>query len=178
MCRRYGQITRFLDGLYLLNCRGCVFVFSQFHLSFKYNHDDSRYECIDLGSRNGTLLNGRRMSNAKQESEAMPVLHGTVIGLSQTRLLCHIHDGHSTCDDCEPHKLLSAAASVAGPAAAAAPTNVPGVAADGTTLTHKQELKQLKKRYGLADESEYVMWWLAKLSSCNDKFRDENVVSK
>lgn len=125
---------------------------SQFHLSFKYNHDDSRYECIDLGSRNGTIFNGRRMSNAKQESEALPVIHGTVIGLSQTRLLCHIHEGHSTCDDCEPHKLLTAAATVSGTAAL---TNAPGVAVDGATLTHKQELKQLKKRYGLADESEF-----------------------
>lgn len=131
----------------------------QFHLTFKYNHDDSRYECTDLGSRNGTILNGRRMSNAKQESEALPVLHGTIIGLSQTRLLCHVHEGHSTCDECEPGMRSTAVASVAAATATVSASKATSThAADVAPLTHKQELKQLKKRYGLADESEYVLF--------------------
>lgn len=144
----------------------------QFHLTFKYNHDDSRYECTDLGSRNGTLLNGRRMSNAKQESDALPLLHGAIIGLSQTRLLCHVHEGHSTCDECEPG-LLQAVAAAAGSTGAIAAGGTTatggavgcGTAADGAAdvayLTHKQELKQLKKRYGLAEESELFLCCLS-----------------
>lgn len=123
---------------------------SKFHLRFRYNHDAGAYECTDLGSRNGTLLDGRRMSNAKQESAALPVAHGSVLGLSQTRLLCHVHEGHSNCADCDPVAVMAAAAS------AAAVVNGGAASADGAAaaLTHKQELKQLKKRYGLADESE------------------------
>lgn len=123
----------------------------QYHLTFKYNHDDSRYECIDLGSRNGTILNGRRMSTAKQESEPQPLLHGSILGLSQTRLLCHVHEGHNTCDECEPGRAATAAALATNVAVA---SNASATAATAAPLTHKQELKQLKKRYGLADESE------------------------
>lgn len=134
---------------------------SKFHCTFKYNHDEQRYECTDLGSRNGTILDGRRMSNAKQESAALPVAHGSVIGLSQTRLLCHVHEGHSNCPECDPCVLMTAAAAAAASATAGGNSSVvAGLAAaaggtDGSAqMTHKQELKQLKKRYGLADQSE------------------------
>lgn len=95
-----------------------------------------------MGSRNGTLLNGKRISNAKQESDPVLIIHGCLIQLSQTKLLCHIHDGHMTCRECEPGLIkveVSATIeeSVDGP----------------KPLSHKQTLKQIKKRYGLADES-------------------------
>lgn len=114
---------------------------AQFHLKFRYSVARAGYECIDLGSRNGTVLDGRRMSTAKQESRPLAVSHGSIMQLSQTKLLIHIHDGHATCDDCEPGLLLRAATSATGG----------GDSAD--KLTHKQELKMIKKRYGLADES-------------------------
>lgn len=120
----------------------------QFHLTFKYNTTLATYECVDLGSRNGTLLNGRRMSNAKQESEPLPIGHGATIQLSQTKLLVHVHDGHATCGQCEP-----------GLNAATAQTTMGEASETGgaTQLTHKQELKQIKKRYGLAEDSEFVV---------------------
>lgn len=69
---------------------------SKYHLKFVYDESENGYTCIDLGSRNGTLMNGKRMSNAKQESEPMQLVHGAVLQIGQTKLLCHIHDGHST----------------------------------------------------------------------------------
>lgn len=118
----------------------------QYHLKFTYNEDKSQYECVDLGSRNGTVLNGHRMASAKQESKPMAIVHGANIQLSQTKLLFHIHDGHSTCDACEPGLLLHNGASSTASGTTAVVISEP-------VLTHKQELKMIKKRYGLADES-------------------------
>lgn len=86
------------------------------------------------------------MASAKQESKPMAIVHGANIQLSQTKLLFHIHDGHSTCDDCEPGLLLNNGAGSTASGATAIITSEP-------VLTHKQELKMIKKRYGLADES-------------------------
>lgn len=112
----------------------------QYHLRFAYNDKKGGYECVDLGSRNGTLMNGKRISNAKQESEAVLIIHGCQIQLSQTKLLCHVHDGHITCRECEPGLIQ-------------VQTPVTESLERSNTLNHKQELKKIKKRYGLADES-------------------------
>lgn len=122
---------------------------SKYHLKFEYDANRSCYTCIDLGSRNGTLMNGKRMSNAKQESDPMKLLHGTVLQIGQTKLLCHIHDGHSTCGQCEPGLLggvnfMDAASSGSGT------SKIANVNDD-----HKRQLKNLKKRYGLQDESKF-----------------------
>lgn len=127
---------------------------SKYHLKFEYDAKRCYYTCIDLGSRNGTLMNGKRMSNAKQESDPMKLLHGTVLQIGQTKLLCHIHDGHSTCGQCEPGLLggdtdAAAVATGAGGVACSSSTNkIVNVNDD-----HKRQLKNLKKRYGLQDES-------------------------
>ncbi|KAJ6640906.1 Angiogenic factor with G patch and FHA domains 1 [Pseudolycoriella hygida] len=118
---------------------------SKYHLKFTYNDEKSGYECVDLGSRNGTLMNGKRISNAKQESDPVLVIHGCSIQLSQTKLLCHVHDGHITCRDCEP-----------GLIKVQAPTLTEENTDRSSKLTHKEELKKIKKRYGLADEN-YVI---------------------
>lgn len=73
---------------------------SKSHLRFDFDRD--KFVVKDLGSRNGTLLNGARLSVAKQESEAVEVAHGSRIGLGGTVLLCHIHEGSKTCGLCEP----------------------------------------------------------------------------
>jgi hypothetical protein len=57
---------------------------------------------IDFGSRNGTFLNGKRLSVAKQESDPHEVIHGSLLQVGGTKLLCHIHAGQETCGHCEP----------------------------------------------------------------------------
>lgn len=119
---------------------------SKFHLRFIYDAKKSEYKCTDLGSRNGTLLNGKRMSSAQQESDAMPLVHGAVINIGRTKLLCHIHDGHTTCGHCEPGLL-----EVANDAQDAT-VSAPAMSSKDISKAHKDELKKLKKRYGLEDD--------------------------
>lgn len=75
---------------------------SKHHLKFLYDKEANHYCIIDLGSRNGTLLNGKRMTPSKQESEPMEITHGSKIQVGSTILLCHIHNGNHTCRYCEP----------------------------------------------------------------------------
>ncbi|XP_055320224.1 angiogenic factor with G patch and FHA domains 1 isoform X1 [Sitodiplosis mosellana] len=126
---------------------------SKYHLKFVYDESENGYTCTDLGSRNGTFMNGKRMSNAKQESEPMQLVHGALLQIGQTKLLCHIHDGHSTCGQCEPGLLTDSTASASAysetvEASTTAAKSKPGNVNDD----HKRQLKNLKKRYGLQDE--------------------------
>ncbi|XP_075168997.1 uncharacterized protein LOC142241136 isoform X2 [Haematobia irritans] len=109
---------------------------SKFHLKFTYDTKRGLYKCVDLGSRNGTILNGIRMSGSKTESEAHDLVHGSVIQIGQTKLLCHVHEGNSTCGLCEPGLLIETTREIT----------------PGPTLSHKQQLKKLQKKYGLKNE--------------------------
>ncbi|XP_073812707.1 angiogenic factor with G patch and FHA domains 1 isoform X3 [Musca autumnalis] len=109
---------------------------SKFHMKFTYDHKKGIYKCVDLGSRNGTILNGTRMSASKTESEAFDLVHGSVLQIGQTKLLCHIHEGNSTCGLCEPGLLIETTREVTA----------------GPTLSHKEQLKKLQRKYGLENE--------------------------
>lgn len=75
---------------------------SKHHAKFVYNPQNSLYYITDLGSRNGTWLDGERLSSALQESEKFKIDHGAIIQIGSTKLLCHIHVGRDTCSSCEP----------------------------------------------------------------------------
>ncbi|KAJ0174175.1 hypothetical protein K1T71_010321 [Dendrolimus kikuchii] len=79
---------------------------SRNHLDIEYDMDKSAYVVTDLGSKNGTILNGKRMSDSQEVSKPMEVLHGSTIQLGETKLLCHIHPGNDTCGHCEPGLLM------------------------------------------------------------------------
>ncbi|KAH8309157.1 hypothetical protein KR059_006416 [Drosophila kikkawai] len=110
---------------------------SKAHLKFHYENKSGIYKCQDLGSRNGTILNGSPMAK-----DAMDLVHGSVITLGQTKLLCHVHEGNSTCGLCEPGLLIET------PTPVVATTT----ASTGTVLTHKEQLKKLQRKYGLENE--------------------------
>lgn len=153
---------------------------SKYHLKFDYDIKQQSYTCVDLGSRNGTILNGQRMSNSKQESDPTKLDHGSVSGnnpvlfirqsivdinphcnrfsqrfqilqIGQTKLLCHMHEGSFTCGQCEPGLVQFDGA------ASNQIDSVPAASSSGSHLTpvasHKKQLKELKKRYGLQDNS-------------------------
>ena len=93
---------------------------------------------VDSGSRNGTFLNSKRMSVAKQESDPCEVAHGAIIQVGNTKLLCHIHNGHETCGHCEPGLVQQ------------------NTIVDGESSTvinrrdqHKTELRRLKNKFGV-----------------------------
>lgn len=79
---------------------------SKHHLKVSYNTDSSKYMIVDLGSRNGTFLNAKRLSSSKQESEPIEIPHGSKLQIGSTTLLCHIHEGTQTCGHCEPGLLM------------------------------------------------------------------------
>ncbi|KAL9915888.1 angiogenic factor with G patch and FHA domains 1 isoform X2 [Glossina fuscipes] len=111
---------------------------SKYHLKFIYDTKKSVYKCVDLGSRNGTLLNGQRMSVSKSESDCHNIVHGSVLQIGQTKLLCHVHEGNSTCGLCEPGLLIDSSRETSTGSA--------------VVLSHKEQLKKLQKKYGLENE--------------------------
>lgn len=117
---------------------------SKCHLKFTYDEAEASYKCQDQGSRNGTLLNGTRMSESTQESDLFSIPHGSVIQISETKLLCHVHPGAATCGYCEPGLLMQATdKSSAGDSSSSGPS-------------HKSQLKRLQRKYGLEKESEWA----------------------
>ncbi|XP_030748152.1 angiogenic factor with G patch and FHA domains 1 isoform X2 [Sitophilus oryzae] len=116
---------------------------SKHHL--KVSFDGSKYTVIDLGSQNGTLLNGKRMSAAKQESEAVEITHGSKLQLGSTTLLCHIHDGNQTCGHCEPGLLMGDDKEYFT-ALSKNKTNI--------NQQYKKELRKLKKQHGFLGSEE------------------------
>lgn len=75
---------------------------SKHHAKFIYKRETSSYYITDLGSRNGTWLDGERLSAALQESETFEIKHGSIIQIGSSKLLCHVHGGRDTCLYCEP----------------------------------------------------------------------------
>ncbi|XP_054737225.1 angiogenic factor with G patch and FHA domains 1 isoform X2 [Anastrepha obliqua] len=113
---------------------------SKLHMKFHYDHKQCIYKCIDLGSRNGTVLNGTRMSASKKESSEYDLAHGSVLQIGQTKLLCHVHEGNSTCGLCEPGLLIES------------PRESSGTTSNTVVLSHREQLKKLQKKYGLEKE--------------------------
>lgn len=118
---------------------------SKCHLKFTYDDAEAVYKCQDQGSRNGTLLNGTRMSESTQESDLLSIPHGSVIQISETKLLCHVHPGAATCGYCEPGLLMQAA-----------DKSNAGDSSSSSGPSHKSQLKMLQRKYGLEKESEWA----------------------
>ncbi|GJQ80172.1 hypothetical protein Trydic_g23749 [Trypoxylus dichotomus] len=111
---------------------------SKHHLKFSFDKDTSNYCVTDLGSRNGTFLNGKRMSSSKQESEPLEICHGAKIQVGSTTLLCHIHKGSQTCGLCEPGLLQTQSA-----------VKNWSLAITDKSTDHKQQLKRLRKKFAV-----------------------------
>ncbi|XP_043276904.1 angiogenic factor with G patch and FHA domains 1 isoform X1 [Venturia canescens] len=108
---------------------------SKHHARFQYDEDKRQYLIVDSGSRNGTILNGKRLSVAKQESDPCEVAHGSVVQLGSTKLLCHIHNGHETCGHCEPGLVQK--------------TTFHEPSKTSKKDQHKTELRRLKNKFGV-----------------------------
>nr|XP_026492670.1 angiogenic factor with G patch and FHA domains 1 isoform X1 [Vanessa tameamea] len=79
---------------------------SRNHLDINYDMDKRMYLAIDLGSKNGTIINGIRISESQERSRPVEIVHGSTIQLGETKLLCHIHAGNDTCGHCEPGLIM------------------------------------------------------------------------
>lgn len=92
-----------------------------------------------MGSRNGTFLNGKRLSVAKQESDPHEVSHGSIVQVGTTKLLCHIHNGNETCGHCEPGLVQQ--------------NNNAEENKSSKKQQHKQELRRLKHKFGVEKDN-------------------------
>ncbi|CAH0590363.1 unnamed protein product [Chrysodeixis includens] len=81
---------------------------SRNHLDIRFDTSRHLYVATDLGSKNGTVLNGSRMSDSQVKSLPMEIVHGSVLQVGETKLLCHIHAGNDTCGHCEPGLIMEA----------------------------------------------------------------------
>lgn len=108
---------------------------SKHHAKFEFNSVRAAYFITDLGSRNGTWLDGERLSSALQESEPFEVQHGAIIQLGGTKLMCHVHAGRDTCASCEPGLVQQATT----------------VVKEEVLYQHeyKEQLQNLKKKFGV-----------------------------
>ncbi|XP_049546540.1 angiogenic factor with G patch and FHA domains 1 isoform X2 [Anopheles darlingi] len=117
---------------------------SKSHLQFTYNDQKATYQFVDLGSKNGTLYNGVRVKLGENQAQSDPVvlLHGSILQLNQTKLLCHVHEGNATCGKCEPGLLVSTE-----------PAEPPELSNKiSKPVSHKEGLKLIQKRFGLENE--------------------------
>ncbi|XP_015440042.1 PREDICTED: angiogenic factor with G patch and FHA domains 1 [Dufourea novaeangliae] len=112
---------------------------SKHHARLLYDEEKKIYQIIDSGSRNGTFLNGKRLSVAKQESELHEVTHGSILQVGSTKLLCHIHNGNETCGHCEPGLVQQS-------------SNTEENKTSKKNL-HKQELRRLKHKFGVEKDN-------------------------
>ncbi|ENN71384.1 angiogenic factor with G patch and FHA domains 1-like isoform X1 [Dendroctonus ponderosae] len=118
---------------------------SKHHLKLFYNEDTSTYSIVDLGSRNGTLLNGKRLASSKQESDPAEVPHGSKLQLGSTTLLCHVHEGSQTCGHCEPGLLIEEPKDP--------PVPISG-SKKSISQQFKSELRRLRKQHGFLGSNE------------------------
>ena len=66
---------------------------SKNHCKIEFDEDQEKYFLTDIGSQNGTFIDGHRLSSAKKESRPKEIGHGTLIKIGSTQLICHVHPG-------------------------------------------------------------------------------------
>ncbi|KAL4228321.1 Angiogenic factor with G patch and FHA domains 1 [Mactra antiquata] len=120
---------------------------SKSHAVISYKTETRHYEIIDLASQNGTFINQHRLSPSKIASEPYKINHGDTIQIGSTILLCHIHHGTDTCDQCEPGVVQASLKSQQSQ------QEYKVLSKEERLRLKKQELYQIKKKYGLKNSS-------------------------
>ncbi|KAK3731469.1 hypothetical protein QZH41_013644 [Actinostola sp. cb2023] len=123
---------------------------SKYHCKFAYDQERRQYFITDLASRNGSFLNGKQFGQKEKESESQVLTHGDSISVGGTTLEIHIHQGHETCDGCEPGLLQARVASTEDQGILFCTTSV--ITQRSCEDQRKKLLKNLKKAYGLQQE--------------------------
>ena len=120
---------------------------SKHHGKIEFERKTSKYYLIDIGSQNGTFIDGKRLSTAKNQSDPNEIGHGSLIKIGSTELICHVHPGIETCLKCEPGVVISSQPKLNSTAA-------PNLSAKQLESKRKSEMKQLRKKYGINNPGE------------------------
>ena len=113
---------------------------SKHHGKIEFDRKTVKYYLIDLGSQNGTFIDGKRLSAAKIESEPYEIGHGSLVKVGSTELICHVHPGIETCLKCEPGVIIQSQPRLNGTGE---------MSAKQLESKRKLEMKQLRKKYGI-----------------------------
>ena len=119
---------------------------SKNHGKIEFDRKAAKYYLIDLGSQNGTFIDGKRLSTAKSESEPNEIGHGSLIKIGSTELICHVHPGIETCLKCEPGVVITSQPRL----------NNASTESSNLEVKRKSEMKQLRKKYGINTESKSI----------------------
>eukprot|EP00118_Oscarella_pearsei_P001547 m.7726 g.7726 ORF g.7726 m.7726 type:complete len:467 (+) comp19483_c0_seq1:151-1551(+) len=109
---------------------------SKTHAKVTLDDTTSEFLIEDLGSQNGTYVNGSRLTESKVEGGSVHLTHGDSLRIGSTTFVVHVHIGDETCLECEPGQYQTSDAS----------EKSHGV---DKSQQRKTELNQLKKRFGL-----------------------------
>jgi len=116
---------------------------SKQHAKLIYNEDEKSYTITDLGSRNGTFINSERLSATMEASDEYILPHDSRLQVGSVDLLCHVHSGLETCDNCEPGLVDHTSSAQSNPS-----RTVQGTKQD-LEKARKRELKKIRQKFGL-----------------------------
>lgn len=116
---------------------------SKSHAMVYFDLDQQCYMLTDLGSQNGTVINGNRILQPKVQCEPCPLSHGDEVKIGETVLSFHIHSGNDTCDGCEPGQIFAHLSKHPKE------KNLGHAVGEDKELQRQRELKQMKVKYGL-----------------------------
>ncbi|XP_064608802.1 angiogenic factor with G patch and FHA domains 1-like [Liolophura sinensis] len=122
---------------------------SKIHAEICYCEPDRNYVIVDKGSQNGTFINGTRIAEPKSVGEPRLLNHGDRIKVGSSILLCHIHAGLDTCDQCEPGQVLANLHSHSQ-----SEKDVVILSKEEKEKLRRRQLKDIKRKYGL-DNADY-----------------------
>ena len=138
---------------------------SKHHGKIEFDRKTTKYYLRDLGSQNGTFIDGKRLSTAKNQSDPNEIGHGSLIKIGSTELICHVHPGIETCLKCEPGVVISSQPKLNSTAA----TNL---SAKQLESKRKSEMKQLRKKYGINNPGETKSVDISKAAGYTDRADD------
>eukprot|EP00057_Strongylocentrotus_purpuratus_P024932 XP_011679406.1 PREDICTED: uncharacterized protein LOC578529 [Strongylocentrotus purpuratus] len=118
---------------------------SKTHAQMLYDTERRCYTITDLGSQNGTVLNGVPLTRkSRVKSDPQPLSHKDYLTFGTTTLRIHIHRGDETCDECEPGQVQATFRHQQS-------TEVtPVLSHADKEQQRRKELRKIKKKYLLA----------------------------
>ncbi|KAI8883612.1 SMAD/FHA domain-containing protein [Backusella circina FSU 941] len=73
---------------------------SKYHCTIFLNKEEEAFFIVDIGSQHGTLVNLKRLSEAKQSSMPLELHHLDIISVGSTQLQVHLHETGWPCQFC------------------------------------------------------------------------------
>ncbi|KAG7175602.1 Angiogenic factor with G patch and FHA domains 1-like [Homarus americanus] len=122
-------------------------------ISYRSNGpDDHHYFIKDLGSNNGTFVNGVRLSDPRETSREVEIGHGWMLQFGAVKLKCHVHPGRLTCNECEPGLVISSLPSHTQSETGGSVMSYKD--AKSREKARKKQLKALRKKYAVTSQGE------------------------